>query len=116
MALLCTFTLLSLFFILTIQLLIKGNCHGMTFLNLSFPLFAPLFYYSWTSFLSFAYLHTSDIRKAKPKGIHWTQTTRKNHLLLMGSWHLPPVNDVTTVPQLLHAIGLVPVYHNLKAG
>ena len=42
-------------------------CHGMTFLNLSFLLFAPLFYYSWTSFLSFAYFHTSDIRKAKPQ-------------------------------------------------
>ena len=90
--------------------------HGMTFLDLSFHQFAPFFYYSWTNFLSFAYFHTSDIRKAKPEGIHWTQTTRKDHLLLMWSWHLPPIDNVAAAPQLLHAIGLAPVYHDLKAG
>ena len=88
----------------------------MTFSDLSFLQFSPLFYYSWANFLSFAYFHTLDIRKAKPEGIHWTLTTRKDHLLLMWSWYLPPVNDVAAVPQLLHAIGLAPVYHNLKAG
>ena len=93
----------------------EAPCHGMTFSDLSFHQFTPLFYRSWTNFLSFAYFHTLDIRKAKPEGIHWTRTTWKDHLLLMWSWHLPPVDDVAAVPQLLHVIGLVPVYHDLQA-
>ena len=73
------------------------------------------FYRSWTNFPSFAYFHTLDIRKAKPEGIYWTQGTRKDHLLLMWSWHLPTVDNVAAVPQLLHAIGLTPVHHDLRA-
>ena len=82
-----------------------------TFLSLNLPI---LFIVLGLIPLLFAYFHTSDISKAKLKGIHWRRTTRKDQLLLMWSWHFPPIDDVATVPQLFHAIGLAPVHHNLQ--
>ena len=83
----------------------------------TFSLTSFLFFsYFWTvssSFLLFSLI--SGIMKASPKGIYWRWTTRKGHLLLMWSWHLPPVHNVATVSQLLHAIGVSPAHHDLKA-
>ena len=92
-------------------------CHGMTFSDLSFHQDYPLLHCSWTDSLPFSSSFIFEgIRIAERKGIYWKQTTKEDLLLLMWSWHLPPVDDVAAVPQLLHAIGLAPVYHGLKAG
>ena len=92
------------------------HCHDMTFWTF-LALYSPVLFIilGLIPFL-FAYFHTSDISKAKPEGIHWEWTTKKDHLLFMSFWHLPPVNDVAAVSQLLHSIGLAPVHHNLQAG
>ena len=92
-------------------------CHGMTFFWTSLSLYSPVpvIILGLIPF-PFAYFHTLDIKKAKPKGIHWMQTTRKDYLLLMRSWHLPPINDVPALSQLLHEIGVLPVHHDLRTG
>ena len=77
----------------------------------------PFVHHSWTNSLPFSLTFIlSGIRKAERKGIYWWRTTKEDHLLFMWTWHLPPVDDVAAVPQLLHVIGLAPVYHDLKAG
>ena len=91
-------------------------CHGMTFSDLSFYQFTLSFIVLGLIPFLFAYFHTSDIRKAEPEGIHWTRTAKEDHLLLMWSWHLPPVDDFPALSQLLHEIGVSPVHHNLKEG
>ena len=99
------------------HLLKQENCHGMTFSDLSFHQDYPLVHCSWTDSLPFSLTFIlSGIRKAERKGIYWRRTTMGGHLLLMWPWHLPPVDDLPTLSQLLHEIGVSPVYHNLKAG
>ena len=106
----------SMFFLTNSFIFLSADCHGMTFSDRSFHQDYPLFHYSRTDSLSFSsHFHSLRQKEAERKGIYWRRTTNEDHLLLMWSWHLPSVDDFAAVPQLLHAIGLAPVYHDLQA-
>ena len=93
------------------------DCHGMTFRTSFSFIHCPLLHSRIDSFSFCLFSHFGHKEsKAQRHSLDAAQTTSKDQLLLTWSWHLPPVDNVPTLSQLLHAISVLPAHHDLCQG